>query len=78
MFEPTIVEGVAACLEDPEKMMIPQSMARRMFGNESAIGKSVRVKDKIPYWDEPNFIVGAAVSYTPLQYHRQRRHGVRA
>ena len=65
VFELTIVEGVAACLEDPEKMMIPQSMARRMFGNESAIGKSVRVKDKIPYWDETNFIVGAVYEDFP-------------
>ena len=76
VFEPTIVEGVAACLEDPEKMMIPQSMARRMFGNESAIGKSVRVKDKIPYWDETNFIVGAV--YEDFPENSQLENGIYA
>ena len=76
VFELTIVEGVAACLEDPEKMMIPQSMARRMFGNESAIGKSVRVKDKIPYWDETNFIVGAV--YEDFPENSQLENGIYA
>jgi len=41
MFGFEFVEGTGDCLSDPEKVIIPSSMAKRMFGNESAIGKQI-------------------------------------
>ena len=35
------VEGGAAALRMPDHIMIPQSLARKLFGNESAIGKQL-------------------------------------
>lgn len=35
----TMVEGDAGALHDPEKVLIPQSMARKIFGTQSAIGE---------------------------------------
>lgn len=45
-------EGDLNCLKDPEKAIIPRSMAQRMFGNESAIGKQLHLKEYI--WTKGN------------------------
>lgn len=45
-------EGDPDCLKDPEKAIIPESMAQRMFGNESAIGKQLHLKEYI--WTKGN------------------------
>ena len=74
VFEPTLVEGVATCLEDPEKVMIPESMAKRMFGEELAIGKSIRSKDNVSYVDEMNFTVGAV--YKDFPENSQMENGI--
>lgn len=74
VFKPTLVEGVATCLEDPEKVMISESMARRMFGTESAIGKSIHSKDKSYYVDEVNFTVGAV--YKDFPKNAQMKNGI--
>jgi putative ABC transport system permease protein len=37
----SFTEGDAGCLTDPEKVIIPQSMARRMFGREAAVGRQI-------------------------------------
>jgi putative ABC transport system permease protein len=37
----SFVEGDAGCLADPEKVIIPRSMALRMFGDEPAVGKAI-------------------------------------
>lgn len=65
IFEPEITEGVATCLEDPEKVMIPASMAQRLFGKEPAVGKSIRAKDQVTYVDVMNFTVGAVYKDFP-------------
>lgn len=39
VFHFDMVEGNETALDQPETAMIPESMARRLFGNESAIGK---------------------------------------
>lgn len=61
IFDFPIIEGDAHCLEDPEKVMIPESMARRMFGTASAVGKTLRGEEKIWSRNEgpENFTVGA-------------------
>lgn len=61
-----ILEGDADCLKDPEKLMIPRSMARRMFGNRSAIGQQIHAEEKI--WmkgDLRTFTVGAVYEDFP-------------
>jgi putative ABC transport system permease protein len=45
-------EGDPNCLKDPEKVIIPQSMAHRMFGNEAATGKLLHVKERL--WTKEN------------------------
>lgn len=65
VFKPTILEGEATCLEDPEKVMIPESMAKRMFGKESAIGKSIYSQDDIWYMDIKTLTVGAVYEDFP-------------
>ncbi len=76
VFEPTLVEGIATCLEDPEKVMISESMAKRMFGKESAIGKSIHSKDRVFYVDGMNFTVGAV--YKDFPENSQMENGIYA
>lgn len=42
VFHPEMIEGSAQSLFDPEKVLIPQSMAQRLFKGESAINKRLR------------------------------------
>ncbi len=65
VFQPSIQEGVATCLEDPEKVLIPESMAKRMFGKESALGKVIYCQDYIWYMDQKNFTVGGVYKDFP-------------
>ncbi|WP_455639631.1 FtsX-like permease family protein [Parabacteroides sp.] len=74
VFKPALVEGVANCLEDPEKVMISESMARRMFGKEPAVGKSLHLKDKSWYADGTNFTVGAV--YKDFPENAQMQNGI--
>jgi len=48
----TFTEGDPNCLSDPEKVIIPQSMARRMYGNEPATGKLLHLKEFL--WTKGN------------------------
>lgn len=74
VFAPELKEGIATCLEDPEKVMIPESMAKRMFSKESAIGKSIRSKDKVKFVDGMNFTVGAV--YKDFPGNSQMENGI--
>ncbi len=42
-----MIEGASDCLKDPEKVIIPKSMAHRMFGEKSAIGQKIHSEDNI-------------------------------
>ena len=42
IFKPEMVEGHAQALLEPGKVLIPQSMAKRIFNDKSAIGESFR------------------------------------
>jgi putative ABC transport system permease protein len=46
------IEGDPACLNDPEKVIIPESMARKMFGSSSAIGRRIRPEEYV--WTKGN------------------------
>lgn len=65
VFQPSMEEGIATCLEDPEKVLIPESMAKRMFGKESALGKVIYCQDYIWYMDQKNFTVGGVYKDFP-------------
>jgi len=47
IFDFEMVEGDRHCLTAPEKVLISQSMAHRMFGNEPAVGKTIYSQESI-------------------------------
>lgn len=56
----TIIDGDARCLEQPEMAMMPESMARRMFGETSAIGKRLHLEERVYFkGDVRDLTVGA-------------------
>ena len=59
MFGFSFIEGNADCLRDPEKVVIPQSMAVKMFGDRPATGKMIEAMENV--WTKRNqrqFVVG--------------------
>ena len=46
-FDFPIVEGDADCLREPDKVIIPQSMAHRLFGDASAVGRRLHAEERI-------------------------------
>lgn len=58
VFDFTIIEGTNDCLKDPEKILIPERMARRLFGNDPAIGKTLYAEEGIWTKTERTFTVG--------------------
>lgn len=47
IFDFQLVEGSLDCLDDPEKCLLPESMARKIFGESSAIGKELLAEEEI-------------------------------
>jgi putative ABC transport system permease protein len=45
VFTFTMLEGADSALQAPEQVLIPQSLARKLFGNEPATGKQLKVKE---------------------------------
>jgi len=46
VFEFEMIEGNHKALEDPEKILLPLSIAQKMFGEKSAVGKTLRSGEK--------------------------------
>lgn len=66
MFGFVVIEGDTKCLNDPEKLLIPESMAHRLFGDETAVGKQIHAEYKV--WGKAglaNFTVGAVYKDFP-------------
>lgn len=67
VFGLTLVEGDAHCLMQTDKVMIPLSMAKRMFGNRSAVGQLLQAEE--PIWNKDdkqlNYTVGAVYQDFP-------------
>jgi len=59
VFDFPLISGNPNCLKDPEKIIIPESMAKRMFGDELAVGKTLRAEEMIWSKSNDNFTVGA-------------------
>jgi len=65
IFEFQMVEGLSTALEQPENVLLPESIARKLFGNGSAIGKTLNVSMEIFDIVEQNFIVGGVYKDFP-------------
>lgn len=62
VFDFPIVDGDINCLNDPDKVMIPLSMAQRMYGDVSAVGQPLRAEE--PIWTKkegPSLLTVGAV-----------------
>lgn len=44
VFDILVMEGDPMCLNELEKVIIPESLARKLFGNQSAVGKPSGLK----------------------------------
>lgn len=55
----TILSGDPECLNDPEKIIIPESLAQRLFGDQSAIGKSLNAEEAVWTKNRTDFTIGA-------------------
>ena len=60
-----IVEGDPATLSKNEQLAIPQSTARKIFGNESPIGKQVKIKSGTGFLRSDKWTVGAVYEDLP-------------
>lgn len=47
VFDFPIIEGDRDCLEQPNKVLIPESMARKMFGDGLVVGKTMYAEERI-------------------------------
>lgn len=65
IFSFPIVEGDPACLSDPEKLIIPQSLAQKLFGDQSAVGKAIHAEEEIDSKERTDFTVGAVYKDFP-------------
>lgn len=55
-----IVEGDIDCLKDPEKVMVPRSLADKLFGEDiSVVGKTLRAEENIWTKSAKLFTIGA-------------------
>lgn len=59
VFDFHLVAGDPECLNDPEKAIIPESMARKMFGSELAVGKVLHAEESIWSKEKENLTIGA-------------------
>ena len=61
-----IVEGDIDCLKDPEKVMVPRSLADKLFGEDiSAVGKTLRAEENIWTKSAKLFTIGAVYKDFP-------------
>lgn len=54
-----IVEGTADCLKEPDKVIIPRSLASKLFGSQPAVGKAIRAEEPVWSKERQDFTVGA-------------------
>ncbi|MDR0748935.1 MAG: FtsX-like permease family protein [Tannerellaceae bacterium] len=59
VFNFPIIQGNPDCLYEPEKVIIPLSLAQKIFGNEPPVGKALHAEESIWTKSGHNFTVGA-------------------
>lgn len=65
VFDFAIIEGEKDCLNKPESVIIPQSLAHILFGEKSAIGQSLHCEESIWSKDRLGFVIGAVYKDFP-------------
>lgn len=60
-----ILEGNGDCLHEPGKIAIPESMAKKMFGENSAVGQTLHAEERIWTVSRMDFVVGAVYKDFP-------------
>lgn len=65
VFDFPVIEGDIDCLNDPEKLILPESIARKMFGDQSAVGKALHAEEEIMTKNVREFTVGAVYKDFP-------------
>ena len=65
VFDFQIVDGDRDCLKDPEKVILPESIARKMFGDQSAVGKALHAEEYVQSKDNREYTVGAVYKDFP-------------
>lgn len=65
VFDFPIIDGDKDCLHKPESVIIPQSLAKTLFGDESAIGKSILSEEDFWSKDRKDFVIGAVYKDFP-------------
>lgn len=61
----TLLEGDVDCLKDPEKVMIPVSLANKLFGEGSVVGKPLRAEENIWTKKVEHFTIGGVYQDLP-------------
>ncbi len=59
------IEGSGESLHDPEKVIIPESMARRFYGDYPAVGQIIYLKEQVWTKSLTNFTVGGVYKDFP-------------
>ena len=65
VFDFPIIEGDRDCLNDPEKVILPESIARKMFGDQPAVGKAIHAEEDVESKDNREYTVGAVYKDFP-------------
>lgn len=65
VFDFSLIEGDRGSLNNPDKVIIPQSLAKKLFGNESAIGKALHLEQNLYTKDNVDFTIGAVYRDLP-------------
>lgn len=65
IFDFPIIEGDIDCLKDPDKLILPESIARKIFGDQPAVGKALHAEEDIETKDIREFTVGAVYKDFP-------------
>lgn len=60
-----MLEGNSDCLHEPGKIVIPESMAKKMFGEGSAVGQTLHAEEEIWTISRTDFVVGAVYKDFP-------------
>jgi putative ABC transport system permease protein len=65
VFDFPIIQGDANCLQEPEKVIIPLSLAQKLFGDKPAIGEVLHAEERIWTKSGENFTIGAVYKDFP-------------
>lgn len=65
VFDFPILEGDIDCLKDPDKLILPESIARKIFGDQPVVGKMLHAEEYVETKDNREYTVGAVYKDFP-------------